>query len=123
MPYRAIFGVQAHAGDQILVARLNGIPESFSVALERSVQRRVCTQLSSAAGLLSAFAGTMPALTAKYPMPTSTTSVKIMPPRKLTIDFIALDVPRLTGHRVGPTLENDKWPMTNSKRHEALGKI
>ena len=50
------------------------------------------TQLSKAAGLLSAFAGTMPALTAKYPTPASTTSVKIMPPRKLTIDFIVLDV-------------------------------
>src|SRR5450631_4122195 len=50
------------------------------------------TQLSKAAGLLSAFDGTMPALTVKYPMPASTTRVKIMPPRKLTIDFIVLDV-------------------------------
>src|SRR5580700_1260253 len=50
------------------------------------------TQLSRAPGLLSAFAGTIPALTPKYPTPASTSSVKIMPPRKLTIDFIALDI-------------------------------
>jgi VIT1/CCC1 family predicted Fe2+/Mn2+ transporter len=48
--------------------------------------------LPKAAGLLSAFAGTMPTLTAKYPMPASTTRVKIMPPWKLTIDFIVLDI-------------------------------
>ena len=42
MTYRAIFGVQVHAGGQILVARLNGIAEPFSVALERGLQRRVC---------------------------------------------------------------------------------
>src|SRR5580704_5250314 len=50
------------------------------------------THLSRGAGLLSAFAGTMPALTAKYPTPASTTSVKTMPPRKLTIDFMVLEV-------------------------------
>ncbi|MGA8654515.1 MAG: hypothetical protein WB586_00060 [Chthoniobacterales bacterium] len=38
----AIFGVLVHAGDQILVARLDGIPEPFGVALERGLQRRVC---------------------------------------------------------------------------------
>jgi hypothetical protein len=32
----------------------------------------------------------MPAITAKYPTPASTISVKIMPPRKIKIDFIAL---------------------------------
>ena len=80
MAYRAIFGVQVHSGDQILVAWLNGILEPFSVALERGVQRRVCNPAFQGAGLLSAFAGTMPAFTAKYPMPTSTTNVKIMSP-------------------------------------------
>jgi hypothetical protein len=34
----------------------------------------------------------MPALTAKYPTTVNTTSVKIMPARKLMIDFIALHV-------------------------------
>ena len=42
MAYRAIFGVQVHADGKILVARLNGILEPFSVALDRGVQRRVC---------------------------------------------------------------------------------
>src|SRR5208337_3814692 len=68
----------------------------------------VATQLSRAAGLLSAFAGTMPALTAKYPMPVSTTSVKIMPPRKLTIDFIVLDVRPQQIMGSGQTQENDR---------------
>ena len=40
MAYRAIFGVQMHTGDQILVTRLNGIREPFRVALERGMQRR-----------------------------------------------------------------------------------
>ena len=77
MTYRGIFGVQVHAGDQILIARLNGIPKPFNVALSAAPSAVLATQLSRAAGLLSAFAGTMPALTAKYPMPASTTSVKI----------------------------------------------
>ena len=47
----AIFGVQVHPGDQILVARLNGILEPFSVALKRGVQRRVCNPAFQGGGL------------------------------------------------------------------------
>src|ERR1700686_2250986 len=73
------------------------------------------TQFSRAVGLLSAFAGMMPALTARYPTPASTTSVRIMPPRKLTIDFIVLDVRPQQVIGVGPPnkMANDKFP-----RHE-----
>jgi hypothetical protein len=39
--YRAIVGVQVHARDQILVARLNGIAERLGVALDRSVHRGI----------------------------------------------------------------------------------
>src|SRR5271157_4152524 len=65
-------------------------------------------QLSRTAGLLSAFAGTIPARTAKYPTPASTTRVKIMPPRKLTIDFIVLDVRPQQIMGSGQTQENDR---------------
>jgi len=61
MAYRAIFGVPVHADDQMLVARLNGILEPYSMALDHGVQRRVCNPVFQASGLLSAFAGTMPA--------------------------------------------------------------
>src|ERR1700738_971322 len=70
------------------------------------------THLSRGWGLLSAFAGTKPTLTAKYPTPASTTSVKIMPPRKLTIDFIVLDVRYHKDHRIGRTQENDKMAQS-----------
>jgi hypothetical protein len=92
MAYHAVFGIQVHAGDEIIVARLNGIPDplvSRSIAAFSAV---FATQLSRAEGLLSAPAGTTPALAAKYPAPVCTGSVKIMPARKLTIAFIALDV-------------------------------
>src|SRR3981081_2130308 len=46
------------------------------------------TQLSRAAGLPSAAAGTKPVLTAKYPAPASTASVKMTPRKKLAIDLI-----------------------------------
>jgi hypothetical protein len=61
MAYRAIFGVPVHVDDQMLVARLNGILEPYSMALDHGVQRRVCNPVFQASGLLSAFAGTMPA--------------------------------------------------------------
>jgi len=51
MAYRAIFGVQVHADDQILVVRLNGIREPFRVALERGVQRRLCDPPLQSGGL------------------------------------------------------------------------
>jgi Helix-turn-helix domain len=51
MAYRAIFGVQMHTGDQILVTRLNGIREPFRVALERGMQRRHCDPPFQAGGL------------------------------------------------------------------------
>jgi hypothetical protein len=51
MAYRAIFGVQMHTGDQILVTRLNGIREPFRVALERGMQRRHCDPPFQGGGL------------------------------------------------------------------------
>jgi hypothetical protein len=42
MTYSAIFAVEVHADDQILIARLNGTTEPSSIALDRGVQRRVC---------------------------------------------------------------------------------
>src|ERR1700675_3723947 len=75
------------------------------------------TQFSRAVGLLSAFAGTMPALTARYPTPASTTSVRIMPPRKLTIDFIVLDV---RPQKIIGSGEHKK--MKNGQKSSSLGK-
>jgi hypothetical protein len=49
--YRAIFSVQVHTGDQILVTRLNGIREPFRVALERGMQRRLCDPPFQGGGL------------------------------------------------------------------------
>src|SRR5262249_38407704 len=51
MAYRAIFGIQMNADDEILVARLNRIPEPFSVALQRDGQRRVCNPSFQGGGL------------------------------------------------------------------------
>src|SRR5271165_950945 len=66
---------------------------------------------SRSVGLLSAFAGTMPALTEKYPTRTRTTSVTIMPPTKLMIDFIVSDVfPQ--SYRLRPTKK-----ITNDRSH------
>jgi hypothetical protein len=39
-----------NAGDQILVARLNGILEPFGVAIERGGQRRVCNPVFQGRG-------------------------------------------------------------------------
>src|ERR1700732_440606 len=58
---------------------------SRSIAACRAV---FATQLSRAAGLPLAVAGTMPVLTAKYPAPASTASVKMTPRKKLAIDLI-----------------------------------
>ena len=40
-----------HAGDEILIVRLNGILELFSAALKRGVQRRVCNPAFQGGGL------------------------------------------------------------------------
>jgi len=92
MAYRAIFGVQVHADDQILVARLNRIREPLRVTLERRVQRRFCHPAFQGARLAIRVRGYEACLNSEVSNEDQRDQCENVPPKKLAIDFIASDV-------------------------------
>jgi hypothetical protein len=70
----------------------------------------LATQLSKAAGLLSAFACTMPALTAKYSMPAQHYQSENYAAEETYDRFHCLGYQPLTSHKFGPhkKMTNDK---------------